>query len=266
MRPKKQLGQNFLISPGIAEKIVRSAGVEKKSHVLEIGPGKGALTWKLLQRGARLTAVEKDRGLCQFLKEQIEMRAVSATLIEADALDFDPSGHFLPEERGSNMVVANLPYNVATEILFRLIDYRHLFSKLVLMIQKEVAARLIAKPGNKDYGILSILTQIFSESYILFSVPPTAFFPQPKVTSAIVAMTLSETPRHEVQDLDLFRKVVRAAFNQRRKMIGNALKAQFKEVDWPKILQECQIDPQARAETLALEKFAHLSNRLSGSL
>lgn len=260
-RRRRRLGQHFLTNPQLAEKIVRLAGVTAEDTVLEIGPGKGILTEALLKKCRRLIAVEKDPALADSLQtkyaddDRIQIYSKDFLSFDLQLVFGDPRStiHESPAK-----VVANLPYSIATEIIFRLIDHRQYFSELYVMVQKEVADRLVAKPGKKDYGVLSILTQLYSESRVVLKVSPGAFSPPPKVDSAVVAMQLSEQPRVEVQDVALFKKLVKQAFSTRRKMLRNALKMK-EDHRWQEICRKIGIDLKARAETVSLEQFAVLA-------
>jgi 16S rRNA (adenine1518-N6/adenine1519-N6)-dimethyltransferase len=260
---RRRLGQHFLNHPQLAEKIVGLAAVGSQDVVLEVGPGRGVLTDPLLKACRHLIAIETDPNLVEELSERFG-QAKNFTLLHEDVLRFDFSK--LSKIAGQKIkVVANLPYSIATEIIFRLIDHRNLFSELTLMVQKEVADRLVAGPGSKTYGVLSVLTQLYSESRIVLKVPPGAFRPPPKVDSAVVAMHLSEQPRVPVENVDAFKKLVRAAFATRRKMLRNALKSylQGTEADWKQIRIFLNVDDKVRAEQLSLEQFAALCRRLS---
>lgn len=262
MSKRRQLGQHFLNHPQLAEKIVKLAGVTKDDVILEIGPGRGVLTAPLLQACKHLIAVETDERLFTELRQKF-VEAQNLTLLHQDILEYDWETLRRFAERKLK-VVANLPYSIATEIIFRLIDQRRLFSELYLMVQKEVAERLVAKPGGKNYGILAVLTQLYSESRMVLKVPPGAFKPPPKVDSAVVEMKLSEQPRVAVEDIEAFKQLVRAAFATRRKMLRNALKTFLlkSHYEWSELCSRVHIAEQARAEELSLEQFAALARDL----
>lgn len=274
-RRRRRLGQHFLTNPRLADKIVSLAGVTNQDTVLEIGPGKGILTEALLKTGCQVITVEKDASLANSLQskyaENDRVQIYSADFLNIDLpklLASDASRITLHESRAK--VVANLPYSIATEIIFRLIDSREYFSELYVMVQREVAQRLVAKPGKKDYGILSVLTQLYSESRILLKVPPGAFSPPPKVDSAVVAMKLSQQPRVDVKDVELFKTIVRAAFATRRKMLRNALQGSSKltppvGMTWEDLLKSVGIDEKARAEVVLIKQFSELANQITSS-
>lgn len=261
--PKKSLGQHFLTQPSFAEKIVRLAQVVSTDSILEIGPGRGILTEALAKTGASVVAIEKDRELVPLLREKFDSFK-NVRIVEGDVLAIlnDDTG---PPVSSPCKVVANLPYNIATEIIFRLLEQREFFSDLYLMVQREVANRLVAKPGGRDYGVLSLLTQLFSETKIILKVPPTAFFPKPRVDSAIVHFHLSVKPRWGVTDLPLFKRLVRAAFGSRRKTVWNSLKGHlqgFDEVQISSGLEQAGIRPTDRAEQIPPEKWVALAKAL----
>ncbi len=254
---RRAYGQHFLTNPSITDKIVRLAEVTKGDTVLEIGPGRGILTDSLLKTGCRVIAVEKDRELAEVLQSRYADNDAIA-IYTTDFLKFD-----IPKNLcGAGIkVVANLPYSIATEIIFRLIDHRELFSTLTLMVQKEVAERLVASPGSKAYGVLAILTQLFSESAIVMKLAPGAFSPPPKVDSAVVRMRLSNTPRVAMSNVAQFKALVKQAFATRRKMLRNALGIKDDQ-QWQGICSELGISSKARAEELSLEQFAQLTQAL----
>ncbi len=261
--PKKSLGQHFLLNPSSVEKILSLAKVDATDHIVEIGPGPGVMTRLLASIAARVVAIEKDRRFVQNLRANLEFPNLE--IVEKDVLSVEWS-QVLPPIHQKWKVVANLPYNIATEIIFRLLESRSLFASLTLMVQKEVGERLVAVPGNKDYGVLSILTQIFSESRIVMKLSPGAFTPPPKVSSVVVEFKISETCRFPINDLPLFKALVRAGFGQRRKMIRNALEKGMHGFTSERLLlalEKAEILPTARAETVPIEKWVSLANLLA---
>ncbi len=248
---RRALGQNFLIDPDVARRTVEAAGVVQGDRVLEIGPGRGILTSPLLGAGAGVFAVEIDERLA----DELERRHLPGlTVRRADFLRFD-----LDELPSSRMtVVANLPYSTGTAILERLLGAPARFPRIVVMLQKEVAARLAAEPGARAYGSLSVLTALWARAALVLDVPPACFRPPPKVDSAVVRLDVSPTPRVPVRDAEVFRRVVRAAFAQKRKMLRNTLRAAFGD-DAEALLERTGIDGRRRAETLSLEEFAALT-------
>lgn len=264
---RRRLGQHFLAHPELADKLVRLAGITSADTVLEIGPGQGVLTQSLRGRCHKLIAVEYDAKLVQHLKKNFPISS-GVDIYQGDILKFNFDLHltrFLPPKL---KVVANLPYKISTEIIFQLIEHRHLFSELWLMIQKEVAERLTAQPGNKDYGSLTLLTGLYGETRSVLTIPPTVFRPQPKVDSAFICMKLSELPRVNLKTTLLFRRLVRHVFLQRRKTLKHTLKntavlKPHNESTWDDLFYELGINPQARPEEIPLDGFAALANRLT---
>lgn len=264
---KKSLGQNFLTDDTILERIVHTLELKPEDAVLEIGPGMGALTMPLAQRAKKLVAVEIDQRLVPILKQ--DFRSFDhVTIVHDDILKTDIVSlfetHFSLYERVH--VAANLPYYITTPIIMRLLESGVSFQRLVLMMQKEVAERLAAKPGSKEYGSLSVAVQYYCDVEKKFSVPGAAFIPQPKVDSTVVRLERRTAPVVELFDETFFFAVVRASFAQRRKTLYNNLGNQFftKETKFQlrDILIQISIDPSARGETLSMEEFARLSNAL----
>ena len=253
---KKQLGQNFLLDLNLTSKIARLAGDLTQCDVLEIGPGPGGLTRGLLAEGARrVVAVEKDARCLPALAEIAAAYPGRLDVVNADALGLDISAHLTPPVR----VVANLPYNVGTELLVRWLSPDHwppFWQSLTLMFQKEVAQRIVAKPGDKAYGRLALLAQWRTEPKIVLTLPPEAFTPPPKVHSAVVHLTRLEAPRFPANAAMLSR-LTAMAFNQRRKMLRSSLKAMGPDIEAR--LEAVGIAPTARAEEISLEKFCALS-------
>lgn len=242
----------------VVQRIIAAAEVKPDETVLEIGPGLGALTRELVHRAAKLYLVEIDPELARRLQEEFANQE-HVRVIAADFLSLDLSASF-PEEKIK--VVANLPYNVATPILFRLLEERRRFPEAIVMLQKEVAERLSARPGSKAYGALSVLVQLYARVERKFTVAPGSFSPPPQVESQVVFLTLQEVQRVPLEDEEAFRRVVRAAFGQRRKTLRNALRGLLVNLAQDPFL-EAGIDPSRRGETLGLEEFAALANSLA---
>jgi 16S rRNA (adenine1518-N6/adenine1519-N6)-dimethyltransferase len=262
--PKKSLGQHFLMNPSTIEKILEKADVGKNDRILEIGPGPGRMTEQLTKKAAQVVAVEKDRRFVQTLRERLG-GLKNLTIVEGDFLNLELP-QLLPSDHGKWKVVANLPYNIATEVVFHLLDSSYLFASFYLMVQREVANRLVARPGSKDYGILSVFSQLFSENRIVMKLPPGAFSPPPKVHSAVVEFKLTDGCRYSIHYLPTFEGVVRSAFGERRKMIRNALingLPQYSAERIDQALKKIDVRPTARAETVSIEKFVRLANELS---
>lgn len=264
---KKSLGQNFLIDQNILSKIVGAANLDSSQGALEIGPGIGALTEKLAEKAGKVVAIEIDQRLIPILGEVLETYP-QVKVVHGDVLKLDLKALF--EEEFSSVsqvsVVANLPYYVTTPILMKLLEQRLPLKNIVVMIQKEVAERMAAVPGGKEYGSLSIAVQYYSEPELVCTVPHTVFIPQPNVDSAVIRLSIRENPPVQVEDEAFFFLVVQAAFAQRRKTISNNLKSRFfKEggrEELERLLAEAGIEPSRRAETLSLAEFAELSNVL----
>ena len=261
--PQQALGQHFLIDQGIADKIVRLAGLVSDDWVVEIGPGMGVLTFRMLPLVKKVIAVELDQGMATYLREKGEVHP-SLTIIRQDVLGFDFAKAAREADRRIK-VVANLPYNIATQVVFRLLDYRQALARFTLMLQREVAERITAAPGGKDYGLLSIFTQLFTEPKIILRCPPEAFYPSPRVESAVVGFEVLEQPRVAIDDEGFFRKVVKASFGQRRKTLLNALRGSPLPLSREQIEQAllaAGIDSRRRAETLDLTEFQRLTEAL----
>jgi 16S rRNA (adenine1518-N6/adenine1519-N6)-dimethyltransferase len=258
---RKALGQNFILDLNLTAKIARLAGDLSGSDVLEIGPGPGGLTRGLLMEGARrVVAIEQDRRCLPALAAIAAAYPGRLAVIEGDALAIDPRPHLNEPVR----VVANLPYNVGTELLVRWLEpeeWPPFWRSLTLMFQKEVAERIVAKPGTKAYGRLAILAQWRTEPRIVLTVPPAAFTPPPKVTSAVVHLDRLETPRFPAEARALTRLVARA-FAQRRKMLRASLRGLVPDLE--DRLIAAGIPPTDRAEQVSLEAFCRLSRMLSG--
>jgi len=263
LRPQKRWGQHFLCDPAVARRIVDAAELRPGAAVLEIGPGLGALTDELAARAARLYLVEIDRGLAARLLERHADRAHVRVLVgDVLALPLET----MLEGDDDITVVANLPYNIATPVLFRLLALRRRVRRAVVMLQREVAARLAAPPGADARGALSVMMQTWAEVRVAFGVSRRSFLPPPRVDSAVVVLRLVATPRVPLRDPATYEAVVRAAFGQRRKMLRNALAAlaAARGVDGAAPFERAGVDPRARAETLALDDFARLAGALEG--
>lgn len=257
---RKSLGQNFLLDLNLTAKIARQAGDLSGSDVLEIGPGPGGLTRGLLSEGARkVLAIEKDTRCLPALAEIADRYPGQLQVIEGDALDIDPLAHLTPPIR----VAANLPYNVGTELLVRWLappSWPPFWQSLTLMFQREVAERIVAQPGSKTYGRLAVLAQWRSDARIVMSLPPEAFTPPPKVSSAVVHLTALPAPRFDAEPAVLSR-VVAAAFNQRRKMLRASLKGTAPDIE--DRLIAAGIKPTDRAEQVPLEGFCALAREVA---
>ena len=253
---QKSLGQNFLLDLNLTSKIARQAGHLTESDVLEIGPGPGGLTRGLLAEGARrVIAIEKDRRCIAALEDIQKAYPDRLKILEGDALSINPMEHLT----GPVKVVANLPYNVGTELLIRWLTPKRwppFWTSLTLMFQKEVAERIVAPVASKAYGRLALLSQWRTDANIVMNLPPSAFTPPPKVSSAVVHLTALSAPRFEAEAAVL-EKTVAKAFNQRRKMLRSSLKGFT--LDLEEKLQAAGISPTLRAEQVSLEQFCALA-------
>jgi 16S rRNA (adenine1518-N6/adenine1519-N6)-dimethyltransferase len=265
IRPKKSLGQHFVVDVDVLRRIAECANLEAEDVVLEIGAGLGSLTAPLAQRVKKVYAIEVDHRLAGALKNKFS-GSERVEIVLADALKFD----FTPLSRKwkrKMKVVANLPFEISSPMIFRLFQEREHFSLLVLMLQMEVAKRVVAKPGTKDYGPLSLWTQLYTQARIAFPVFPRAFHPQPKVDSAVVRFEILQKPSVEVEDEKTLHWVIRSAFNYRRKTLANAIHlGKFSHLPTEKIqkaLRAAGINPISRGEVLSLEQFRDLSRALS---
>src|SRR5215472_15586699 len=273
-RRKPKLGQHFLEDASFAARIVEALGDISQSTVLEIGPGRGALTSALARKARRVIAVETDRVLAAQLRMHFSLTP-NIEIIEGDILAIDLDTLFGPTPGSTRpgteqvpervRVVGNLPYFITSDILLRLFEYRKYFDSIVLMVQKEVADRLAARPGTKEYGLLSATAQLYSQVSRLFTVPPGAFSPPPKVNSAAVRLVL--TPRVDslgVKEAEFIR-FLKLSFGQKRKTLWNNLKSRYGSGDLARAMQRAKVKPTIRAEALSLEQNAALFRALDSS-
>ncbi|MGE0643814.1 MAG: 16S rRNA (adenine(1518)-N(6)/adenine(1519)-N(6))-dimethyltransferase RsmA [Nitrospira sp.] len=256
----KRLGQNFLIDPNIVRKIIALADLSRNDDVLEIGPGRGILTEALCRSAGHITAIEIDPRLHAYLAER-QPEFPNLTLALGDAMTYP-----IEQLPLGTIVVANLPYYLSTPILFRLLEQSHRFTRLVLMLQKEVADRLVAKPGSSDYGILSVMTQYSADVTKAFKVSAQCFRPRPDVESAVVLLRSKSEREQTGEERDLFSAFVRAAFAHRRKTLVNSLRDQgYEQTVVDEALAALQCSPSVRAENLSLDEFIALTRRVHGS-
>jgi 16S rRNA (adenine1518-N6/adenine1519-N6)-dimethyltransferase len=259
--PLKRLGENYLIDANIKDKIIGEAAPSKGDTILEIGPGLGALTVDLASSGARVFAVEKDRKAFAVLKDMLGDNFPDLTLIHQDILKFDLKSIAAP---GKIKVVSNLPYYITTPIIELLIENAKLISSVLVMVQREVANRLLASPGSKDYSSISCFVQYHAKGVYLYTIKRTSFYPSPEVDSSLIRLEMLGSPSVKVKDETLFFKVVRSSFNQRRKSIINSLSREL-ALDIPKselsaLLNRVGIEASARPESLSLADFAKIAN------
>jgi 16S rRNA (adenine1518-N6/adenine1519-N6)-dimethyltransferase len=255
--PRKRFGQNFLVDTQIIANILATVNAKPGQHIVEIGPGQGALTSGLVASGAKIDAIELDRDLSAFLSEHFA-KSSNFKLYSADILNFELQSLLSSDPSHKLRLVGNLPYNISSPLLFKLFENIDLIADMYFMLQREVAERLIATPGHKAYGRMSVMAQYYCEIHILIDVPPHAFDPAPKVDSSIVYFKPHMSAKTVVHNQRLLQQITTAAFNQRRKTIHNSLKNIFSNIE----LLELNIDPQLRAENLTLSDYAKLSNYL----
>lgn len=257
IKMSKKLGQNFLIKRGIVDEIVKAADLQEGEPVLEIGPGIGTLTQGLAQSGANVTAIELDTRLLEVLDTTLAQYS-NVTIVHGDVLKLDVPSIINNEPF---KVVANLPYYITTPIIMSLLESRLPIERLVVMVQKEVALRMVAKPGTKDYGALSVAVQYYTKPDIVLDVPPKSFLPAPAVTSSVIRCVLRDKPPVDVIDEKLFFRVVKAGFAQRRKTFANTMKTTGLSKDRiEELLAKANIDGQRRGETFTLQEFADVAN------
>ena len=257
IKMSKKLGQNFLIKRGIVDEIVHAAELTPGEPVLEVGPGIGTLTQGLAQSGADVTAIELDRRLLEVLDTTLASYD-NVRIIHGDVLKLD-----VPSIMNHKpfKVVANLPYYITTPIIMSLLESKLPIERLVVMVQKEVALRMVAKPGTKDYGALSVAVQYYTEPDIVLDVPPKSFLPAPAVTSSVIRCVLRDKPPVDVIDEKLFFRVVKAGFAQRRKTFSNTMKTTGLSKDRiEELLAKANIYGQRRGETFTLQEFADVAN------
>ncbi len=262
LRLSKKYGQNFLIDENILLKIIEAGELKKNDKVLEVGPGIGTLTQVLSPRVERVAAVEIDRQLIPVLQESLEQYR-NVSVVQGDILKMNLRKMiFACLGEGRCKVISNLPYNIAVPLISTLIKERQLFDLMLFMVQKEVAQRITASTGKKDYGAVSVLVQNYAEAEILFKVPKKVFLPPPEVESAVIKLRVREQPLFNIRDEGLFYKVVRGSFQHRRKSLVNSLSSAInmdkeKLVD---IITKAGLDSSCRGETLSIREFANLTN------
>jgi 16S rRNA (adenine1518-N6/adenine1519-N6)-dimethyltransferase len=267
LKPKKSLGQNFLMSETLAETIVQHAALDAQDQVVEIGAGLGAITIPAARRAARLIAVEKDPQLVNLLRTELAVQQLThVDVIHQDILTVNYRDHVHPDLPPA-VVIGNLPYNLSSQIVVHLIASRDVIQRALLMLQKEMAQRLIAPPGNRDYGRLSVMLQYCAAVEVVAEAPAHMFYPRPKVDSQVIQVTFRKRIDHPADDEGLLSRVVKAGFSQRRKTLRNALTGNILKADRGQVeawLEEAAIDPRRRAETLTVAEFVRLANLIHG--
>lgn len=261
----KSMGQNFLIESWVPERFVLDSGIGKRHGVIEIGPGIGCLTQKLSEAAGKVVSIEIDKKLLPVLAETLST-CNNVEIINADILKTDIKTFVDDKLEGLNPIVcANLPYNITTPVLSMLIEAK-CFESITVMIQKEVAKRICAKPGTADYGAFTLFVNYYMEPQILFDVSPGCFIPQPKVTSSVIKMTARKITSVQVNNEKLLFKTIRASFAQRRKVLKNSLSACYSSLskdEIANIIEVCGFKPSVRGEELSLEDFAMLANLIN---
>jgi 16S rRNA (adenine1518-N6/adenine1519-N6)-dimethyltransferase len=260
VHPKKSLGQNFLTDENIASKIISSLNLKFDDCILEIGSGTGVLTKYLVKNAAKIVGVEIDKNLVQQLQQKFGS-AANFLLYQDDILEIDFEK--ILSENQNWKVVANLPYHITSPVLFKLFENRILFESATLMVQKEVAQRMVARTATKDYGILSVFSQFYAESKILFDVSKHVFFPKPKVISAVIRLEFNKPVLLSESEEKVFRQVVKGSFNQRRKMLRNSLLA---IPDLVFDLNKIHFDLSQRPEQLSVPDFIELTKQIVGQV
>jgi len=266
----KSLGQNFVTDPSVTEAIIEAAGAGPKDLILEIGPGLGVITAKAAAGCGKLVAIEIDKKLLPILAETVgwqpNVKILNEDILQADLEKIVAEEKTLPDGSQAENVrlIGNLPYYITTPILNKLMVLPDLFSTMTIMVQKEVAEKMMAAPGAKNYGVISVNVQYFCEIEYIMDVPKEVFLPQPKVDSSVLTLRVRSEKPADVKDEALFFEVVKAGFAQRRKTLSNSLTG-VRGADKEKVqaaLADCGIDPKRRAETLSIPEFAALANRL----
>jgi len=252
--PRRSLGQNFLVNPRVQEKIIAACELTPEDVVLEIGPGQGVLTRPLADRVKKVLAIEKDDFLAPQLEK--EFAGTNVSILHADVLQY-------PFERLPSQVkvVGNLPYNIATPIIEKVLAFRHKFPVFYMTVQLEYGDRIVAHSGSRDYGSLSCFVQYYAQARKLFRIPPSAFRPAPKVDSCFLSLRMRPEPARKARDEEFLFKLIRACFSQRRKMLRNSLAVIYGKEEGEEFLRNLNIDPMARAEDLSLEDYVRLANQ-----
>ena len=269
IKPNKKLGQSFLIDINVINRIVHAANISQEDIVVEIGAGIGVLTENIAKKAKRVIAVEIDRNLVEVLKDKLGVYD-NVEVHCGDILKFDFNS--ISETHSSKIkIIGNVPYNISSPLIFRLLSFRPVISDFMLMLQKEIVQRLVSVPDNKIYGVPSVILQMFASVEKIFEVPSTCFYPQPKVESAVIRGAFLHKPLMDLADATFFTQLVKASFAQRRKMLINNLKNSkllddIEEAKIKEVLKAAGIDGKRRGETLSVEEFGKLSNLLWESI
>lgn len=263
-KPLKRYGENYLIDSNIKDKIIGEIGISSGDVILEIGPGLGALTIDIAETGVEVTAVEKDKKAFAILRDLVDGDFVNLRLVNADILEFDISGFAAGRKI---KIVGNLPYYITSPIIEKIVSEHDIVRSATILVQKEFAERLVAKPGTKEYGSFSCFVQYHAKISYIYTVKHASFYPEPDINSGILKLDMLDRPLVEVRDEDLLFRIIRGAFNQRRKSIINSLSREV-VLDLAKealvrVLKRACVDPAARPETLSLSDFARIANSIS---
>lgn len=262
-QPRKRFGQNFLKDENVIQNMIAALHLKPNDRVIEIGPGLGALTKPLLDRGIELEVIELDRNLVAKLKNFSDAQALTniLTIHEADALNFD-YGQLERKPDEKLRIIGNLPYNISTPLIFHLLNYCPIIQDMHFMLQYELVERISSSPNHKSYGKLSVILQYFCQATLLFIVEPQSFYPAPKVRSAIIRLVPYTSLPYPAKNIERLREVAGAAFNQRRKTLANSLKNYLSQEDFITLA----IDPRVRAEQLAVSEFVRIANFIEDKL
>lgn len=266
VRPRKKLGQSFLIDANVAAVIIKSSDIKADEVIVEIGPGCGALTSLIVKEARKVIAVEIDNRMVDILREELNDSS-NLEIVHQDILNYDFT---MPLRENADIagvnIIGNIPYSISSQILFRLIHFRHAISSMTLMFQKEVADRIMAPPDTKQYGILSVMTAMYTPPSRIMNVPASCFYPRPLVDSSVLKFKVRRNPLYAVRDNDLFLKVVKCAFAKRRKTLFNNLRSSDVFLtggdDIQETLNRLDIDGRRRGETLTVEEFGMLSDAI----
>lgn len=261
-KPKKSLGQNFLVDPNIRRKIIASCGLKASDIVLEIGAGRGELTRLIAERVNKVYAVEIDANLCHILKANLKGCA-NIEIINKDILKFDLKRYFTRRSCLRIKVIGNIPYYITTPIIERLLKIRDRIETIFITVQKEVAQRMVSQAGSKNYGAFSCFVQYYTQAQIIFRIKRTSFLPSPKVDSCFLRLSIRQVPIFKIENERLFFKIIRAAFNQRRKILKNSLENIIAPEKLAAFFKEYKLNPKIRPENLGLKDFATLSEAMS---
>lgn len=275
--PSKRWGQNFLVDRNIQEKIIEAFSLKRGDTVIEIGPGFGALTGALSRKAENVIAVERDKRLCNILRKHLvdyaNVEVVAADILKFDLTPLSLGPHLDPYPvrnkgletgKGKVKIVGNLPYYITSPIIIHLIKMRAFIDSIIITVQEEVAERLLSEAGGSNYGAISCFVQFFTKPSLLMQIKRNAFFPQPRIDSSLIKLKIRSIPKVKVGDEELFFKIIRASFNQRRKILLNSLvnRLKLKKQFLLSVLEGVNVNPQRRGETLSLEEFAKIANRI----